>query len=106
MTTGGSPAAGIQIAVWVCFAIVVTGALVSLYVFILGRGRLQVPNISRWDQSGEPAWDSPPLAAGIRTTLPSSSDGNGLADPSSPDGARAEALARALQAAHGENLTG
>ena len=29
-TTGGSPAAGTQIGIWVCFAIVVTGAIVSL----------------------------------------------------------------------------
>ncbi len=87
MTTGGSPAAGTQIAVWVCFAIVVTGALVSLYVFILGRGRLQVPNISDWEQNGEPAWDSPALAAGIRSAGIHSSYGNGACDTSPSDGA-------------------
>jgi MFS family permease len=103
MTTGGSAAAGTQIAVWVCFAIVVTGALVSLYVFILGRARLQVPDIAHWEETGEPAWDSPPLAAGIRAAVPHSSDGNGLVDPSSQEAARVEALMRAVQVAHGED---
>jgi hypothetical protein len=101
MTTGGSAAAGTQIAVWVCFAIVATGALVSLYVFILGRGRLQVPNIAHWEESGEPAWDSPPLGARIRTTAhPASADGNGHLDPASRDTARVEAMARAAQLTH------
>jgi hypothetical protein len=101
-TTGGSRSGGIQIAVWVCFAIVVAGAMVSLYVFILGRGKLQVPNISHWEQTGEPAWHSPPLFAGIRSARPSSSrEGNGVADPSALEAARVEALARALQLARG-----
>jgi MFS family permease len=103
MTTGGSAAAGTQIAVWVCFAIVATGALVSLYVFIIGRGRLQVPNIANWEESGEPAWDSPPLGARFRSVAhPPSADGNGLPDPASRDTARIEAMARAAQPARGE----
>ena len=101
-TTGGSPAAGTQIGIWVCFAIVVTGAIVSLYVFVLGRGRLQVPDIAHWEQAGEPAWYSPPLAAGIRDAAPHS-NGNGLVDPSSREAARVEALARALAVARGED---
>ncbi len=103
MTTGGSEAAGIQIAVWVCFAIVVAGALTSLYVFILGRARLQVPDISRWEQTGEPAWSSPPLAAGIRAPAPANRGSNGAPDLSSRDAARVEALAQALQIARGED---
>ena len=99
-TTGGSRAAGIQIAVWVCFAIVASGAIVSFYVFVLGRGRLQVPDISKWEKSGEPAWDSPRLAAGIRAPIPASDAG--LIDPASRESARVEALALALQIAHGE----
>ena len=73
-TVGGSKAQGIQIAVWVCFAIVAAGAGASLYVFVLGRGRLQVPDIETWDEIGVPAWYSPPLAAGIRRSAP---DGHG-----------------------------
>ena len=101
-TTGGSKAAGIQISVWVCFAIVTAGAIVSFYVFVLGRGHLQVPDISKWEKTGEPAWDSPPLAAGIRAPVPTSDNG-GLIDPGSRDSARVEALALALQIAHGED---
>jgi MFS family permease len=102
-TTGTSRAAGIQVAVWVCFAIVVVGAMISLYVFILGRARLQVPDISNWEQTGEPAWDSPPLAAGIRPPASASSNGNGLLDPASREAAHVQALARALQVARSEN---
>ncbi len=107
MTAGGSPAAGTQIAMWVCFAIVVTGALVSLYIFILGRARLQVPDIEHWEQTGQPAWYSPPLAAGIRSPHPHAAngngDGNGLLDPNSVEAAHVEAMMRALQLARGGN---
>lgn len=103
MTTGASKADGIQNAIWVCFAIVVTGAIVSLYIFILGRGKLQVPDIAHWEKTGEPAWHSPPLAAGIRTVVPHSGDGNGLADPASREAAHVEGLLRALRVAHGED---
>ncbi len=104
-TTGGSAAAGTQIAVWVCFAIVMAGALISLYVFILGRGKLQVPDIAHWEETGEPAWYSPPLAAGIRATHNPSQNGagNGLVDPSSREAAHVEAMYRALQLARGEH---
>jgi MFS family permease len=66
-TVGGSRRAGLTDAVWVCFAIVCAGALISLYVWILGRARLQTPDIAHWEQTGEPAWYSPPLFAGIRS---------------------------------------
>jgi hypothetical protein len=101
LTTGSSRPAGIQNAVWVCFAIVVTGAAISLYVFILGRGRLQVPDIARWGEDGEPAWDSPPLAAGIRAPAPHTAPDNQL-ELTSREAARVEALVRALVAEHGE----
>jgi MFS family permease len=101
-TTGGSPAGGIQIAVWVCFAIAATGALISLYVFILGRGKLQVPDIAHWEETGEPAWYSPPLFAGIRRSVRHSHAGNGLVDPSSHEAFRVEALARAAELARRE----
>ena len=105
-TVGGSPAAGTRDAVWVCFSIVCAGALISLYVFILGRGRLQKPDIGHWAQTGEPAWYSPPLAAGIRgIAAPSangSSNGHALLDPGSREAARVEAMAQAMRLARGE----
>ncbi len=104
-TAGGSAAGGTQIAVWVCFAIVATGALVSLYVFVLGRGRLQVPDIAHWEETGEPAWYSPPLFAGIRPAPPTpgttATTRSPIRSPSKP--AHVEAMARALQLARGHD---
>ena len=103
MTTGATKADGFQNAVWVCFAIAAAGAGVSLYVFILGRGRLQVPDIDHWEQTGEPAWYSPPLAAGIRPQVAAAGNGNGnghgVLSANSREAAHVEALARAVQLA-------
>lgn len=101
-TTGGSSAAGTQTSIWVCFAILVAGAIVSLYIFILGRARLNVPDIAHWEETGEPAWPSPPLAAGIRHLPAVAVNGNRLADASSREAAHVEAIARALALARGE----
>ena len=105
-TIGGSPAGGIQIAVWVCSTIVGHRALVSLFFLcssFSGRGKLQVPDIAHWEETGEPAWVSPPLAAGIRRPVHPTHAGNGCLDPSSQDVAQVEALARATQLARGES---
>jgi MFS family permease len=98
-TVGGSKGAGTEIGVWVCFAIVMTGAAISAYIFILGRGRLQVPDIAHWEETGEPAWYSPPIAAGIRPRRAHRHDGNGHAATSGREAAHVEAMARALQLA-------
>jgi uncharacterized membrane protein YeaQ/YmgE (transglycosylase-associated protein family) len=65
-TDGGPKAEGITTALWVCFAVAMVGAVVSLYVLVLGRVRLQRPDIDRWQEGEGPAWDSPALADGIR----------------------------------------
>ncbi len=72
MTVGATPAAGISTAMWVCVGLAAGGALFSGYLFALGRGRLQRPGLAQWNSGDAPAWDSPPLAAGIRdeTLLP------------------------------------
>jgi MFS family permease len=108
-TVGPSPVSGVRDAVWVCIAIVLAGALVSLYIFILGRGRLQTPDIAHWEETGEPAWYSPPLFAGIRSAASvarasgsANGDGHGLLDPGSPAAREVEAYARALRLARGE----
>ena len=75
-TVGPTPQQGIGKAAWLCFAIVCAGALVSAYIFILGRGRLQKPDIAHWEETGEPAWYSPPLFAGIRTPRGAVEHGN------------------------------
>jgi MFS family permease len=67
MTVNGGPkGAGINTGMWVCLAIAAGGGFVSVYLFVLGRARPQRPDIERWQEGEGPAWDSPPLAAGIR----------------------------------------
>jgi hypothetical protein len=63
---GGTKGQGVDTALWVCFAIAAGGALVSSYIFILARARLQRPDLERWEKGDEPAWNPPPLLAGIR----------------------------------------
>lgn len=64
-TIGATKMAGIHATMWICCAIAVVGFLSALGLFVLGRGRLQVPDLERWD-AGEPAWESPPLLARLR----------------------------------------
>jgi hypothetical protein len=66
MTTGRTPAVGMRTAMWVCMGLALGGASIAGYLFVLGRARLQVPDIDRWLDGEEPAWESPPLAAAIR----------------------------------------
>lgn len=58
---GGTSSGGIRTGMWVCFAIVVTGAGLALVVFLLGGAKLQQPDLERWQEGEQPAWDSPPL---------------------------------------------
>jgi hypothetical protein len=82
MTAGGSPKAGEQIALWVCFAIAATGGLAALYILILGRFRLPRPDVEAWESGDAPAWESPPFAAGIRGSSPTGIE-DGATRPSS-----------------------
>ncbi len=72
MTVDRTPAVGTPVAIWVCFGLAAGGAIVSGYVFLLGRARLQRPDLERWEHGDGSAWNSPPLAARIRheVTLP------------------------------------
>jgi hypothetical protein len=65
-TVARTPAEGTRIGVWLCFAIAAGGALVAGYLYVLGRVRLRAPKLERWLEGEGPAFDSPPLAAGIR----------------------------------------
>ncbi len=67
---GGVKGAGINTALWVCFGIAAGGGALGVYIFILGRARLERPDLERWMEGEEPAWHSPPLAAGIREPRP------------------------------------
>jgi MFS family permease len=55
-------------AVWICFGLCVSGLLGALFVFVAGGARLQQPDLYRWQEEGDPAWDSPPLFAAIRVS--------------------------------------
>ena len=66
MTVSRNPAAGISTALWVCVGIAAAGCLVASSLLVLGRARLQRPALERWESGEEPAWESPPIAAGIR----------------------------------------
>jgi hypothetical protein len=66
MTAGGNPAGGIRTGAWVCFGIAAAGGLFATGLCILGRARLQRPDLERWDRGEGPAWYSPPLLAGLR----------------------------------------
>ncbi len=72
-TTGSSPAQGTRTGVWVCLGLAGGGALVAGYLLVLGRVRLRPPQLERWLEGDGPAFESPPLAAGVRheRSLPS-----------------------------------
>ena len=65
-TTAASPAAGSGTAMWVCFGIAAGGGFLAVYLFVLGRARLERPDLESWQGGESPAWDSPPIAAGVR----------------------------------------
>ncbi len=58
---GASAAAGIDGSLWICLGIAAVGFLGGLALYLTGRRGLHVPDIDRWQESDEPAWDSPPL---------------------------------------------
>jgi MFS family permease len=92
MTVSGKPPAGIGTAIWVCVAIAAAGAVFAVVVAILGRARLQRPDLERWENGEEPAWDSPPLAAGLRGSLPSKQPRGGHAAADRPRGEHQQRL--------------
>jgi MFS family permease len=53
---------GLRAGIWICLGLALGGLALAGAVFLLGGGRLQVPDLERWQEEGEPAWDSPPLA--------------------------------------------
>jgi MFS family permease len=60
-TVGATPAAGIESAIWVAFAIALVGAVVATSIWVAGRARLQRPDIEPWLAGEGPAIESPPL---------------------------------------------
>jgi MFS family permease len=70
-TVGGNPNHGTRLALWICLGISVTGALTAVALYVLGRVRIQQPDVANWLEDGQrPAWYSPPLLARIRMHAP------------------------------------
>ncbi|HWE11753.1 MAG TPA: MFS transporter [Solirubrobacteraceae bacterium] len=65
-TVARSPTQGIPTAMWVCFGLAAGGGAAGAFVLVLGGARLQRPDLDRWENGEEPAWESPPLAARLR----------------------------------------
>jgi MFS family permease len=65
-TLGGSPAAGTQTALWICFGIASGGTLVAVSLYALGGVRPPAPALDVWMSGEAPAWYSPPLLDRIR----------------------------------------
>jgi len=65
-TVGGSPAAGTQTALWICFGIASGGTLFAVFLYSLGGVRPPAPALEVWMSGEAPAWYSPPLLDRIR----------------------------------------
>jgi MFS family permease len=63
----GSSRAGIIGAIWICLGIAVLGTLAAAALFLAGQRSLQTPDLDRWQEQGEPAWESRPLLARLRS---------------------------------------
>jgi MFS family permease len=88
VTTGGSVRVGSKTALWISFGIAVAGALVAITLYALGRVRPAQPSLDRWFGGQEPAWDSPPLLAGIRAQPGLALAGAAAARSAGQDGAQ------------------
>jgi MFS family permease len=58
--------AGISDAVWICLGLCALGGVAAVVIFLAGGTRLQRPDLERWQEEGEPAWESPELVAALR----------------------------------------
>jgi nucleotide-binding universal stress UspA family protein/MFS family permease len=66
VTLTGLPTPAMDIALWICFALAAGGAVAGVLLYQLGGLRPPAPALQRWMDTGEPAWESPPLLAAIR----------------------------------------
>jgi MFS family permease len=66
MTTGAKPQDGLRTATWVTLGIAAVGAVLVLTIWVLGRARLQRPDVEGWLAGDGPAIESPALGATLR----------------------------------------
>jgi MFS family permease len=80
-TVGGSPAAGTETALWICFGIATGGTLFAISLYALGGVRPPSPALETWFNGEAPAWYSPPLLDRVRD----SSEATVLTEPMACD---------------------
>jgi nucleotide-binding universal stress UspA family protein len=70
ITLTGLPSPAFNTALWICFGLSAGGAIVGVLLYTLGRVRPTAPALDRWMGGMEPAWESPPLLAALRSGTP------------------------------------
>jgi MFS family permease len=70
--TGGGLDPGTAIALWIGLGLALGGAIIGVVIYVLSGARPQAPDLDRFLEGIEPAWESPPLFAKIRGRLPES----------------------------------
>lgn len=58
---GRSPSSGATGALWICLVLSAAGFLGGFVIYWFGKGRLEVPELDRWQSGDQPAWESPLL---------------------------------------------
>jgi hypothetical protein len=66
-TVGGSPDAGIGIALWIGLGIALGGAVIAVMLYVLGGAHPDAPDIDLFLKGKDPAFYSPPLLARVRS---------------------------------------
>jgi MFS family permease len=69
-TVGGSLDAGTGYALWIGLGLAVGGAGIGVALYALGGAKPQAPDLDRFLEGEEPAWDSPPLLARVLGRAP------------------------------------
>jgi hypothetical protein len=57
-----TPVRGTTMALWVCLGVAVAGFVGGAALYGTGKGRLEAPDLERWQEKDEEAWSSPPLS--------------------------------------------
>ncbi len=72
VATGGGLDAGTAIALWIGLGLAVGGAIIGVVIYLLSGARPQTPDLDRFLDGLDPAWESPPLLAKVRRSSPES----------------------------------